>query len=262
MAGELAQPQGAGRLERTSSPLLYHLGGDDVHIWQAGLDQPDESLADYYSLLSEDEISRSARFVFDKDRRHYIVGRAILRLLVAGYLDTQPAKIEFSYSPLGKPFITREPRAPGLLFNLAHSHNRAVYAFSLSRRVGIDLEQIREMPEMDRFADFNYSSRECAFLNSLNEPEKTVTFYKIWTCKEAIFKAVGAGLTKEISQTEISLTAPTKPELVCIDGDIHQAAGWQLELFTPFEGYQAALAVENQVFNLDFRQAINLWNNC
>jgi len=224
-----------------------------VHIWQARLDQADPGRVDYFSLLSEDEKERAARFFFERDRHRYIVGRATLRLLLAGYMDAQPAEIQFGYSPLGKPFIKTKSHRSELQFNLAHSHDRAVYSFSTGGRVGIDIEEIHSMPGMGRFAEFYYSPRECLLFNSLEGHDKLRTFFKIWTCKEAVFKAIGAGLTKDISQTEVSFNSSQQPELVCIDGDRRQAHGWHLELFAPFDGYQAALAVENLASNLIIR---------
>jgi 4'-phosphopantetheinyl transferase len=244
MAAEPARTNRNADPESTSSLPRFHLGGEDVHIWTAGLDLPEHKAAGFYALLSDDEKARAARFHFEKDRLHFIAGRATLRMLVAGYLGRQPAKVQFSYTSFGKPFLKSVSGESEYQFNLSHSNDRVVYIFSLARQVGIDLEQIRVMPDQDRFAEFYYSRSECAAINALDILEKRRAFYKIWTCKEAVFKAIGAGLTKEISQTEVSLNGDAQPRLVCIDGDPAQAVGWHLELFAPFENYQAAFAIQ------------------
>ena len=228
--------------ENTSSSIKFHLMDEDVHIWSITLPS-DQTIGQYYSLLSSDEKERSGRFHFEKDHRHYVLGRAILRVLVASYLGMQPFDIQFGYSQLGKPFI---PTYPALQFNLSHCKDRAVYIFNLERQVGIDLEHVLTQFDEDRFAAFYFSSKECALINSLDGLEKTSAFFKIWTCKEATLKAIGSGLTKEISQTEVSLNTDNQPHLLCIDGDKQLAAAWHLELFTPFDGYQAALAIESR----------------
>jgi 4'-phosphopantetheinyl transferase len=110
------------------------------------------------------------------------------------------------------------------------------------------------MPEQDRFVEFYFSPQEIAFINSLSGREKTTAFFRVWTCKEAILKAIGAGLTKEISQTCVSLSSPALPRVLSLDGDMRQAAGWHLELFTPFDGYQGALAIESQDCSVSFHQ--------
>ena len=224
----------------TSSPAI-HLAGDEIHVWSASLVQPDDVVANFAELLSADEIARAQRFYFAKDRAHYIVGRGLLRQFLGNYLGLNPAWVELRYGPFGKPALKAGEINHTLQFNLAHSNGLALYAFCWNRALGIDLEHVRPMNE-DDFAAQVFAASESAHIAALAGEQKRRAFFKIWTCKEAFFKASGDGLSKPIDQAEIALDAEETASLVSIAGDREQAAGWQLKTFQPGSHYQAALA--------------------
>jgi len=85
----------------------------------------------------------------------------MLRVFLGGYLKLYPEQVPIGYSSFGKPILT-EPRHPyDLKFNLAHSDGLALYAFSRSHRIGIDLEYIR--PD---FATAEIAQRFCSPVRS------------------------------------------------------------------------------------------------
>jgi 4'-phosphopantetheinyl transferase len=217
------------------------LPDSDIHVWYASLNVSSHDLSRYRSLLSQDETDRAMRFVFEKDRSHYIVGRGLLRLILAGYLGLDPARLEFVYGKHGKPALQSDPH---LEFNLSHSNDIVLYAFNWNRRIGVDVEYLIPMADMDDFAEQFFTLRESAWINSLSGKQKEDAFFKTWTCKEAFLKANGSGLTVPINQVEISLETDGTVELLAIGDDQDQAANWGIKMFDPLSGYQAALAVE------------------
>jgi len=222
------------------TPLAF----DDVHIWCTSLEHWLENWVEFLPLLSSDENARAERFYFEKDRCRYIIGRGLLRKLLAGYLELEPAQIQFSYGPCGKPELGTKDRGNDLKFNLSHSKDLLIYAFCWDRRVGIDVEHVHSMPDEQRLSEEFFSAPESAFLKTLPGKQRLEAFFKLWTCKEAFVKASGDGLAKSMDQFEIQLLERDLARLVSIDGDPNQAAGWRLETFEPAPGYQAALAVE------------------
>lgn len=216
----------------------------DIHVWYASLNGTAHELFRYRSLLSQDETDRAMRFVFEKDRNHYIVGRGLLRTILGGYLGLEPAQLTFVYGPHGKPALQSGQSAQAIEFNLSHSNDLVLYAFNLNRRIGVDVEYLIPMTDMDDFAEQFFTPRESAWINSLPGIQKEDAFFKTWTCKEAFLKANGSGLTVPINQVEISLKAEGTVELIAIGEDQEQAANWHIEMFSPLPGYQAALAVE------------------
>ena len=84
-------------------PLV--LGSDEVHVWRARLDVMALQVEALAQTLAADERARAQRFHFQRDRTHYIAARGLLRAILARYLDEQPDRLRFCYSPPGKPAI-------------------------------------------------------------------------------------------------------------------------------------------------------------
>ena len=253
MTEEINRSSNTGHVSQPSSPAI-HLAGDEIHLWNASLVQPAPVIGYLAELLSEDEKARAARFYFEKDRASYVVGRGLLRKILGAYLGLNPAWIAFHYGPYGKPFLKADQVNHTLEFNLAHSGTRALYAFCWNRPLGVDIEQVRAMDHQDDFAAQIFSASESALVASLVGEQKQQTFFKIWTCKEAFFKASGDGLTKPIDQAEIALNERGTARLVSIAGDPQQAHGWQLETFQPAADYQAALAFQGPPYKISFQR--------
>lgn len=243
----------ASEQNQTSSPAI-HLAGDEVHVWSAVLEQSHQVVANFSLLLSPDEKARAARFYFERDRARFIVGRGLLRKMLGDYLGIDPAWVEFNYGPYGKPALKVGDVNHVLQFNLAHSKDMALFAFCWNCELGIDLEHIRPMTNEDDFAEQIFSSSESALIAALTGEQKRQAFFKIWTCKEAFFKASGDGLTKPIDQAEIALELGDTARLVSIAGDQTQAAGWRLKTFQPDANYQAALAFRGDDYRILFQQ--------
>ncbi len=103
------------------------------------------------SRLSSDELARAARFHFERDRTRFSVARAALREILAHYLGTSPAEIAFVYGDHGKPALA--PPYGDLRFNLSHSHDLALCAVARGSEVGVDVERIRELDDLEGMAD-------------------------------------------------------------------------------------------------------------
>lgn len=237
-------------LMRAGPPTLPE---SEVHVWCLPLDRPQEDRARFLSLLSPDERARAERFHFEKDRDRYTAARGLLRTLLGGYLGEDPSRICFTYGPQGKPALAAAGPGKLLEFNVSHSGDMAAYAFGWGRRLGIDLERVRPVTDQDRLAGRFFSPAESAFVRSLSGEKKLAAFFTIWTCKEAVLKAAGDGLTKPMNQTEVSLPDGRPASLVSVDGDEGREAAWRLESFSPFPGYQAALAVEGRAWEFVVR---------
>lgn len=223
-----------------SQPLI----GSDIHVWCASLSASPEELSGYLSLLSQDEVLRADRFYFEKDHDHFIVGRGLLRTILGSYLNQEPAQIEFVYGQFGKPAIRSGRGDKVLEFNLSHSKDLVLYILTWQRRIGVDLEYMAPMADMDNFAEQFFTPRETALINLLSGDQKADAFFKTWTCKEAFLKANGSGLTMPINQVEISLETNEVVKLNSIGSDKEHTTHWRLEILNHFPGYRAALAVE------------------
>ena len=90
-----------GSIADSIATLPVPLPADEVHVWLAKLD--DYPADSFKVLLAADELARATRFHFDRDRNHFIVARALLRKLLAAYLDTDAGELQISYAEKGKP---------------------------------------------------------------------------------------------------------------------------------------------------------------
>lgn len=176
------------------TPTGLRLEENEVHVWRATLDErPDDVVAALRALLSTDELERARKFYFERDRRRFVVCRGILRTLLGSYLDQSPEKIAFGYGPNDKPAVATGATRP-LYFNLAHSDDLALYAFTRAGEIGIDVERIRDMPDWQSIAEVSFSPAELARLRRCAETRRREEFFRSWTRQEAILKAAGTGL--------------------------------------------------------------------
>jgi 4'-phosphopantetheinyl transferase len=223
------------------------LSSDDVHVWRADLDRNGACVDRLQQVLSADEQARAQRFRFEEDRKHFVVARGLLRLILSRYLNIEPSRLAFCYSPYGKPSVITTPGQKTLSFNVSHSCGLALYAVTRDRRIGIDLERIRADCPCEPLAERYFSPRERAMLDALQaEKVERKAFFDCWTRKEAYIKAKGKGLSLPLDQFDVSL-APGEPAMLLESrGDPLEACRWSLHELHAGPGYAAALAVEGQ----------------
>jgi 4'-phosphopantetheinyl transferase len=158
----------------------------------------DAAVAAARGLLSPDERRRADRLADAGMARRFAVGRAIVRLAVAGGRDAAAA-LELGVGAGGKPFCI-DPARPR--FNLAHTGNTALLAVS-HFEVGVDIEAARTLPDVDAMAQQVLSGAECRRLSSIGPADRCRQFLRLWTCKEAVLKADGAGFGRDPRQIDL-----------------------------------------------------------
>ena len=164
-----------------SPPLDLELKIDEIHVWCASLDQPVSQYHKLSYMLSLDECMRAERFHFKKDRKDFIIGRGILRAILGCYLSVEPSMLQFCYGKNGKPALADKFGIGTICFNLSHSEGLALYAFTRNCEIGVDIEHIRDISEIDQIAKRFFSLRENDVLRALPERNKKETFFNCWT---------------------------------------------------------------------------------
>lgn len=158
-----------------------------VHLGAA-----DAVVARFHDLLAPDEHLRRGRFRFPHLQDSFTLARGALRILLGHYLGVTPGAIPLRYGSKGKPGLAESAR---LRFNLSHSGGLALFAFTQDCEIGIDVEQIRSLPEMEQIATHQFSAQEAAELMALPAGRREPAFFRCWTRMEAYGKALGEGLT-------------------------------------------------------------------
>ena len=221
----------------------------DVHVWRASLDQREASRRKLSELLSEDERLRAGRFHFTKDRDRFVVGRGCLRAIVSRYVAAPPDLLRLSYNRYGKPAL--ETPGNGMLrFNVSHSHDIALYAVTMARDVGVDVEFVNQKFASAEIAERFFSPREVAALHALPHALQVLAFFDCWTRKEAYLKARGEGLSRPLHTFSVSFEPGKPAALLNSDEDPQPARYWSLAELQPGEGYRAALAVQGEIRRL------------
>lgn len=161
-----------------------------VDLWIVPLghpNRPDDSL-----ILDAQERSRSIRFVFERDRRRYVNAHAALRRILAGYVRTGAARLQFATADSGKPALAGTPAAE-LDWNLSHSADLAVIGVARGT-IGVDIECLRPMNDAAALAAHHFTGAERDAVSRQAGAARDRAFLEVWTRKEACLKAVGAGL--------------------------------------------------------------------
>ncbi len=208
------------------------------------LDVEPEAVRASAALLSDVEQQKADRLVFERDRRRFTVARAKLRKLLAARLDMPPAAVEFRYGARGKPALTGRCAESDLRFNVSHTEDVAVCAFSRGREVGIDIEAVRAIPDAEEIAARFFSRRENEAYLGLDPDDRPLGFFNCWTRKEAFVKALGDGLYYPLDRFDVSLSPGDPARILRVENTRGSDCAWSLHSFLPGPGLAGAIVVE------------------
>lgn len=153
--------------------------------------------------VSPDQRARADRFATPVLRARHLAAHAWMRERLAEATGRPPLDLAFDTGPFGKPVLRG---APAVAFNLSHSAHLAVLATAPSGDIGVDIEQLQPMADMDLLAAHHFTAAEQAELAALPAAARTRAFLLGWTRKEACMKAAGCGLQVEPSAIETGLS--------------------------------------------------------
>lgn len=157
------------------------------------------------ALLDDSERARAARFTFEADRRAYVAAHALLRVSLSKQATVAAADWRFEATPHGKPFLRSPPR--DLRFSLSHTRGMAVVAIALALDVGVDVEGASAARDALSVAEKFFAPQEAALIGAEDDVAmRNDLFLSIWTLKEAIVKADGRGLARNLDSFVVSLS--------------------------------------------------------
>jgi 4'-phosphopantetheinyl transferase len=222
----------------------------EVHLWRVDLNGLRKEDTRWQSLLSVDEAERALRFHFAVDRQRYAISRGVLRSILASYLHSDSRSIAFSYSQRGKPLLSGPHPENAITFNISHSGEVILLAFTRNIDIGVDVEQIERKSDLDAVARRFFSVREQEQLFALPAAERSEAFFRCWTRKEAYIKATGDGLSLPLSQFDVSIAPNNQDALVATRPDALEAGRWSMREVPAGTGYVAALCVRGRGWKL------------
>lgn len=235
--------------------ISFLLPADEVHVWAVWLKASAAVSRTYRALLAPEEISHADRFAFERLSRSYEISQGALRLLLARYQKCTPRDVTFDFGPRKKPALRGNTC---IRFNISHSGSLALYALTSGCEVGVDLEEIRPMPDIAAIASRYFCREEALQLLAVKgERSQWEAFFRCWTRKEAYIKAVGEGLYLPLDQFQVTLLADDPVRFVHIGTDARAAAGWTLQHLNPAANYVGALAYQAAARKIVFREILD-----
>jgi 4'-phosphopantetheinyl transferase len=241
-----------------SKPLTL----SEIHLWLAFYDEiTGEGLhSAYRELLDAAEKERESRFYFARDRRRYLITRALARTVLSRYAPVHPKEWVFSANAYGRPeIVNAQAREAGLSFNISHTHSLIVLGVTRCRALGVDVENFSAREVSIDIADRFFAPQEVSALAATPQQERQYRFFEYWTFKEAYIKARGMGLSLPLDK--FSLHYPDNHAVeIAIDPELaDDPARWQFWQFRPRSEYLVAICAERvgaQSPCLTVRQAV------
>lgn len=175
-----------------TAPELF---AGECHIWIVSLQMEVD-----HTVLSADEVQRCGRLLAPAMQRRFAASRSMLRRLCAAYTGITPQEIRFLYGDYGKPALGNTSHR--LQFNISHTGELALFAFTTDRPVGIDVEEIRPVSAFDRTLKDFCSIADQQWIRDGGEIHQSRRFFRCWTRMEARAKLTGEGLDRAWEKTE------------------------------------------------------------
>lgn len=211
-----------------------------IHIWPVWLRASDQDVDHAEALLATHERQRAETLRFARLRRDFLLTHGCLRTLLGGYLGIAATDLRMGVAHGGKPFL--KGSTADLRFNHSKSGDLAVFAFSLGRELGVDIEAIRAVLDMERVAMRCFACEETNDFLELPRAQRTRAFLAAWTRKEAYVKAIGEGLRVPLDEICVTLRPEDPPRIVHIGGYRSTARRWRIHSFELSERFLGALA--------------------
>jgi 4'-phosphopantetheinyl transferase len=197
-------------LFKKNTEIIVHGSPDErvhdfscVHVWFCDLDDGLHLDLTSRSLLSVSQRNRALRLKNISDRQRFVTRCAIVNHVIGSISGIAPETLTFQTGPNGKPELVFpdgfDRPVVGLNFNLSHSENILALAVAFNREVGIDIERMN--PEVDflGIAEAHFAAKEFDWLRATPQKKRAISFYRLWTRKEALLKMAGSGIASELT---------------------------------------------------------------
>ena len=174
----------------------------NVALWWCSLQRSAEEIRRDSSVLSAEEHVRTERFATEALRSRYIAGRSALRQILGNELGIEPAAVSIIRGARGRPRLRDHPTID---FNVSHTRGVALIGLAHRLRIGVDVERADREVNADALCRKFLAPTEQASLASLDLDARRRRFLRYWTCKEAMSKATGDGLSAPFRRLEVRL---------------------------------------------------------
>jgi 4'-phosphopantetheinyl transferase len=160
--------------------------------------------------------------------------------LLAAYVGRSAGELTLARGEHGKPHLAG-PAA--LEFNLSHTRGGALVGISRRQALGVDIETLQRSRPVVELAQRYFTHDEAAALSNIIVARQQVAFLRLWSCKEAVVKALGRGIGFGLARVAFALNVAGEPmRLNVIDASAGSIAEWQIVGLAPTPEHVGALA--------------------
>ena len=174
-----------------------------VDVLHVDLSPDAEREAVAFDLLDDEEKARWRRFVVERAKRQFSLCRGALRIHLAERLGCSNRALSFDYLEHGKPVARVNGRRVPIGFNVSHSGRHGLIAFAEHDWLGVDVEERVLKSDLDGIGDKVYGRSEQEMLRTAAGAQKVHLFFRLWSMKEALIKALGTGFSLNPSRFEV-----------------------------------------------------------
>ncbi len=229
-----------GRLIVTPwSADIHSVDRDEIRVVVVPLENAPTQFNELLEVLIDEERERADRFRVEKPRVQFVITRGLLRLTLGKILGIAPRNVPIGYAGAGKPVL--ENNFSDLHFNVTHTDGLALIALA-RRAIGIDVERVRPMANQEGLVVRFFSRVEQEAYLSLEPAKQSAGFFRGWTCKEALIKAVGLSVAY-LDTFDVELNPDKEARLLAARNPGLMGMKWSLTAVEPADGYAAAVAV-------------------
>lgn len=176
---------------------------DDILVVHVDLTPHNDQVSRAAQWLDQTEKARWRRYRVDRPQREFALCRAALRVVLCSRLGCENNQLSVGVTGYGKPFALVNGVTAPVSFNVSHSGNHGLIAFAQGIQLGVDVEERVHRRDIDGLSRAVFGPNEQTEIASAREPHKTHLFYRLWTHKEALIKALGTGFSLDLTQFEI-----------------------------------------------------------
>ena len=151
---------------------------------------PDSCCRAVAPFVSELERQRAARYFHAIDAARHLLGRFVVRGVLARTLGKEWIAEELAREARGKPFLP----GCGIDFSISHAGAWVWVAFCREAVVGIDVEEVRQLEDLAELVGALHPAESASIREKAEDAN--VAFFRCWTRKEAVLKAAGEGLLR------------------------------------------------------------------
>ena len=226
---------------------------NEVEIYLLTLDLKASISLDALSVLTVDETEKAFKYRNHEDQIRFVSTRSALRRLLGSRLDISDlATVPIKNDTKGKPKLHND--SP-LYFNVSHSGSKAFIVISSVYEVGVDIECKHNLSDqMQTMSEYFCSEEEL-----LASPNMTVDqLYIKWVVKESVVKAIGYGLTHDMSSfsiykknnSSLCIEVNDEPSLEVAESLNNRTNRFEKNLFCSAHYYTKGIPTNWNIFNI------------